>query len=351
MKVALIYGVAGQSGSYLAEELLKRSYKVVGIRRRSATASLWRLRICLANPNFELIEGDITDSTNIAQHILKYKPDVIYNAAAQSHVHTSFNQPLATWKVTAEGHINLLENVRLLSPDTQVVFFASSEMFGSNITPRPFEIGRLSRFNENEILGYQDEDTPFCPQSPYSIAKLAAFNATKLYREAYNMKCFSGIMFNKESPRRGINFVTRKITSYFHKVGKHYNPYRGGNGHIDPMVIGKLQLGNLDAYRDWSYVPDVMEGLVNLAESPLNNDYVFATGETHTIREFLDEVGKYHNLDWKEYVEINTSLFRPAEVQYLCGSAYRIKQHLGWESKVKFKELVQIMCREENGLE
>jgi len=337
---ALIWGVTGQSGSYLAEELLQRGYEVIGVRRRTATGSIWRLDNVINNPKFKLISGDITDAASIYSTLIENKPDVVYNAAAQSHVHESFNQPLSTWDITAKGHLTLLEAVRQVSKNTQVVFFASSEMFGDSITPRPFEIGRLSRFNENEIIGYQDENTPFSPQSPYAIAKLAAFNATKLYREAYGMKCLSGILFNKESPRRGINFVTRKITSYFYGLDFF------GSKHPQ----GKLKLGNLKAYRDWSYVPDIMKGLVDLAESPLNNDYVLCTGETHTIEEFLDEVGKYGGFDWKEYVEIDQSLFRPAEVKYLCGSNFKIHKDLGWSPKVKFKELVQIMCQNENGL-
>lgn len=344
MSTALIYGVTGQSGSYLAEQLLNRKYKVTGVKRRTSSSDLWRLEKCLSNPNFELVSGDITDCSSIYQSLYKFIPDIVFNAAAQSHVHESFNQPLSTWDVTGKGHLNLLEAVRHYSNSCKVVFFASSEMFGDSITQRPFEIGRLNRLIENEILGYQDEDTTFSPRSPYAIAKLAAFNATKLYREAYGMKCFSGIMFNKESPRRGINFVTRKITSYFHNLPK--NNFLVTDAYVPPV---KLKLGNLKAYRDWSYVPDIMSGLVDLAESKLNDDYVFCTGETHTIEEFLDEVGKYHKLDWKEYVEIDPSLFRPAEVKYLCGSNFKINKDLGWSPKVKFKELVQIMCGEENG--
>lgn len=352
---AVIWGVTGQSGSYLAEELLSRGYKVYGIRRRTASGDIWRLNKVINNPNFQLLSGDITDQSSIYRTLGLY-PDVIYNAAAQSHVHESFNQPLSTWEITAAGHLALLEAVRLMSPRTQVVFFASSEMFGNSVTKlyKDFAAEQCGLRTDKEkvkdgVLKFvQNEDTPFSPQSPYAIAKLAAFNATKLYREAYGMKCFSGIMFNKESPRRGINFVTRKITSYFNQFWPK-GLYKCGFISGQEANIPKLKLGNLKAYRDWSYVPDIMSGLVDLAESPLNNDYVFCTGETHTIEEFLDEVGKYHKLDWKEYVEIDKSLFRPAEVKYLCGDASKIKNDLGWTPKVKFKELVQIMCENENG--
>lgn len=377
MAKALIWGVTGQSGSYLAEELLRRDYDVIGIRRRTATGSLWRLDNVINNPKFKLISGDITDAGSIYSTIINNQPDVIYNAAAQSHVHESFNQPLSTWDITGKGHLTLLEAIRNINKNIQCVFFSSSETFGSNYSMMreydQYEIiqsfdynqvkfedlwssnmcgGReyaLQRVAEEIKLGinpefrpepFQYEETTFNPRSPYAIAKLAAFNATKLYREAYGMKCFSGILFNKESPRRGINFVTRKITSYFYGLDFF------GSKHPQ----GKLKLGNIESFRDWSYSPDVMRGLVDLAESSLNNDYVLCTGETHSIKEFLDEVGEYSGLDWKEYVEIDQSLFRPAEVPYLRGNADKIKNDLGWSPKVKFKELVKIMCENENGL-
>lgn len=325
MKSAMIIGVTGQSPSYLAEELIRRGYYVVGTRRRNATANLWRLENCLKNSNFELVYGDIIDAPNIFSLLYKFKPHIIFNASAQSHVQISFEQPLATWKINAEGHLNLLEGVRQICPSSKVIFFGSSEMFGNN-------------FIIKNNIKIQNEDTPFSPVSPYGISKYAAFNATKIYRESYGIKCFSGIMYNKESPRRGINFVTRKITSYFYNLKK--------NGFTE-----KLKLGNLNSFRDWSWSPEVMTGLTNLAESELNDDYVFASEETHSIQEFLDEVGKLHNLDWREFVEIDSNLLRPNELHYLCGDASKIKCDLNWENKIKFKELVRLMMEGENGLE
>ena len=350
-KTAMILGVAGQSGSYLADLLLEKGYNVIGITRRSGTANRWRLENALKQKNFNLIEGDITDSSNISFLLNKYKPKEIYNAAAQSHVATSFEQPLTTWDITAKGHLNLLEAVKQICPKSKILFFASSEMFGNNfsiITSDEHEPSQITINNNtnkswidccwNERYGYfQNEFTEFNPQSPYAIAKLAAFNATRLYRESYGLFCCSGIFFNKESPRRGINFVTRKITSYFYLLKQ--------NG-----FTGKLKLGNLSAKRDWSYVPDVMNGAWLMLQQQQPKDYVFGTGETHTVEYFLDVVANVHGKDWKDYVDIDKSLFRPAEVPYLRADASFAKQELGWKSETKFEKLVEIMTTQENGL-
>lgn len=323
MSVALIYGVAGQVGGFLGEELLNRGYKVIGVKRRSATSNHWRLADCLSNPNFSLIESDITDQSSIYPILNKYKPDVVFNAAAQSYVACSFEQPLYTFDVTGKAQLGLLEAIKLVSKDIRCVFFGSSEMYGSSIN--------------NKKL--QDENTPFNPRSPYAIAKLAAFHSTKLYREAYNMNCWSGILFNMDSYRRQTHFVTRKITNYFYNLKK--------NGFAK---TGKLKLGNLDSCRDWNHPPETMRGLIDLVEKNKNDDYVLATGKTYSVRDFLTAVADYHQMYWTNYVEIDESLIRPAEVSFLCGDASKIKRDIGWESKVKFKELVQIMCEKENGL-
>ena len=334
MDQGLIFG-AGQAGSYLAELLLEKKYKVVLATRRSATGTRWRLDKCINNPNFTLIECDVTDCANVFSVISKYKPDEIYNTACQSHVKTSFDEPMHTFDATGKSQLNVLEAIKQTSPESKCLFYSSSETFGNSYSTRYF--GRPD--DDSEIEKFQDESTPFSPTSPYSISKLAAYNFTKLYREAYGLKTYSSIFFNMESPRRGINFVTRKITSYFHPSNFFRSDY----------PPGKLKLGNLKAYRDWSYVPDSIYGgwLVLQQDSP--KEYVFSSEETHSIEEFLDEVGKYHKLNWKEYVEIDPSLFRPSEVNYLCGNSTKAKNELGWESKVKFKELVQIMCEKENG--
>jgi GDPmannose 4,6-dehydratase len=335
MSKVLIYGVAGQSGSYLADLLLEKGYDVVGITRRSATANRWRLENALKQKNFALIEGDITDSANIFSLLNKYKPEEIYNAAAQSHVATSYEQPLYTWDVTAKGHLNLLEGVRQVSPQSKVLFFASSEMFGDKYTREPTKYDE--RNEPYEFVRFQNEKTPFNPQSPYSIAKLAAHQANKIYRQAYGLFACSGIFFNKESPRRGINFVTRKITSYFYLLKK--------NG-----FSGKLKLGNLSAQRDWSYVPDAMYGAWLMLQQDKPKDYVFGTGETQTVEHFLDVVANVHGKDWHDYVDIDQTLFRPAEVPYLRADASLAKQELGWESRTQFEKLVEIMTTQENGL-
>jgi GDPmannose 4,6-dehydratase len=324
-KISLVFGSTGQSGSWLCEELLNRNYNVIGVRRRNATSSTWRLDSCIPNKNFELVYGDVTDCSSIFSLFNKYRPNFIYNAAASSHVAISFEQPLTTWKITAEGHLNVLEGVRQICPQSRLIFFASSEMFGNNYT----EYVNGDR--------YQNENTPLNPASPYSIAKVAAYNATRLYRECYNLNCISGIMFNKESNRRSINFVTRKITSYFYNLKKY-------------GFKEKLKLGNLNSFRDWSSSPEVMTGLVNLTETDLKDDYIFASGETHTIQEFLEEVSKYYGVDWQEYIEIDKSLFRPSEVNYLRGDATKIYNAIKWRANIKFKELVQILCEKENGL-
>lgn len=335
MDQGLIFG-AGQAGSYLAELLLKKNYKVTLATRRSATGTRWRLNSCIDNPNFSLIECDVTDCANVFSVISKYKPIEIYNTACQSHVKTSFDEPMHTFEATGKSQLNILEAIRQTSPESKCLFFSSSETFGNNYTekivpaPPQYDIKFL-------VQKYQNELTPFAPTSPYSISKLAAYNFTKLYREAYNLKTYSSIFFNMESPRRGINFVTRKIVQYF------YFLKRDG-------FKNKLKLGNLDSYRDWGYVPDSVYGGWLVLQQQKPKEYVFSTGETHSIREFLDEVGYIHNLNWKEYVEIDQSLFRLSEVNYLRGDSYLVKEEIGWAPSVKFQELISIMIKEENGL-
>lgn len=323
--ISLITGITGQDGSYLAEYLLQFGHEVIGLSRRTSTDNTCRLTNVLNNKNFTLIEGDITDYLSVSKIIDKYQPDHIYNLAAQSHVGTSFEQPAYTWSVNAIGPMNILESVRRLSPDSRVYQASTSEMFGDN-------------FNENN---YQDETTPFNPNSPYGIAKLAAHEMVRMYRTAYNIFAVSGILFNHESPRRGENFVTRKITKYISGIV---------NSPRHPTDAKKLYLGNLDASRDWSHVLDMVHGMFLMLDQDEPHDYVLCSGETHTIREFLDIAFSYVNLNWNDFVEIDPKFFRPCEVEYLCGSYKKARNELGWSPKINFENLVHEMVDSDKDL-
>jgi GDPmannose 4,6-dehydratase len=362
---AVIFGASGQDGSYLGEFLLEKDYRVIGVRRRSSGGSLWRLEKCLKNKNYELIEGDITDYPSILNILSYYKPNEIYNLSAQSNVGTSFNQPINTWRICAEGVINLLESIKFLKLPTKLYQASSSEMFGNSISwyvsdwmktggwhLKVEDINKIEHDVKEKITEvYQNEKTPFNPQSPYAIAKLAAHNSIKLYREAYGMYAVGGILFNHESPRRGVNFVTRKITSWFKKVVKfRLDLVRTGWPYWEEH--DKLKLGNLNSYRDWGYAEEFVEPMWLMLQQDNPRDYVIGTGETHSISEFLEEVKKYHSpkLDLNELVEIDENCKRPAEVPYLCADASLAEKELGWKPKTKFKDLVKIMCEAENGL-
>lgn len=342
-KTGLIFGL-GQDSSYLSELLIEKGYKVIVVKRRSSSASMWRFSNVIKNENFILIEGDITDYSSVLNIISSYKPDEIYNLAAQSNVGTSFNQPILTWRVCAEGVLNILEVMKFLKSNAKLYQASSSEMFGSNYSLRDRRdfIGFENGFIGNIFEKYQDENTAFIPQSPYAIAKLAAHNNIKLYREAYGIWAVGGILFNHESPRRGMGFVTRKITSFF-------------ENHI-PGVGPKIKLGNINSYRDWGYAKEYVEAMWLMLQQDNPKDYVIGTGKTHSVREFLEEVIIYHEgMDCYPIVEeccnIDENCKRPAEVPYLRADASLAEKELGWKPKVGFKELVQIMCREENGLE
>ena len=334
---ALITGATGMDGSHLSDFLLEKDYKVYGLIRRSSTNTTERLNDALRHPNFELIEGDITDATGINRIVSQIQPDELYNLAAQSHVGTSFNEPVATFTINAIGPLNILEAIRQNSPKTKFYQASTSELFGdTTICP-------------------QNENTPFMPRSPYGIAKLAAHHATKMYREAYNIFACAGILFNHEGPRRGENFVTRKITQYIgelHEVSPMYKYELNGQkllgyDHKDGLkTMGPLALGNLDARRDWGYAPEYIECMWKMLQLETPRDFVIATGETHSIREFLDYAFGCINIeDWANYVEIDPKFYRPADVNLLLGDASRAKRVLGWEPKVKFEELVRLMVK------
>lgn len=317
MKQALVTGITGQDGSYLCEYLLSKEYNVIGLYRRSSTNNLSRVNSILNHPRFKLEEFDLTDPSGINSLIRKYQPQELYNLAAQSHVGTSFKQPTTTFEMDAVGVINLLEAIKNYSPETRFYQAGTSEMFGRN-------------YDEKDGHKYQSELTKMLPQSPYGVAKLAAYHMVQIYRSAYDLYCCCGILFNHESPRRGENFVTRKITKYIGNLLNNKNH-------------GLLELGNLDAHRDWGHAQDYIEGMHLMLQQDHADDFVLATGETHSVKEFLIEAFNLVNLDYTKHTIINENLFRPAEVDYLRGDATKAKNILGWAPKHTFKSLVKDM--------
>lgn len=336
-KKALVTGVTGQLGSYMAEYLLERHYDVLGLVRRSSTNTHERLENSFKNINFSLVEGDLTDSASVSGIIRKYKPDYIYNFAAQSHVHTSFDQPQYTFQADTCGVLNILESMRQDCPNAKLIHLSTSEMFGKN-------------YSTDKLFGnYQDEDTIFMPQSPYAIAKLAAHHLIRLYRQSYRLFASSVINFNTESPRRGENFVTRKITKYIAKLAKYL--------HNDTFSSTKLEypllsLGNINAYRDWSSASDNIEGIYLVSQYQEATDFVLASEETHSVKEFLDEAFKLINVyDWNPYVLIDEKFKRPSEVEYLRGKATKAHILLNWSPKNTFKDLVREMVMHDLNIE
>lgn len=312
MKKAFITGITGQDGSYLAEFLLEKGYKVYGLTRRTSTQNFERIASIVDNPNIELISGDLTDQHSMTQALNQIQPDEVYNLAAQSFVQTSWDQPVLTGDVTAIGVTRLLEAVRLACPQARVYQASSSEMFG-----RVQEVP-------------QSESTPFYPRSPYGVAKVYGHWITVNYRESYDMYAVSGILFNHESPRRGLEFVTRKIS---------YNVAKIAMGMQD-----KIQLGNLDAKRDWGYAKDYVEAMWLMLQQDTPDDYVIATGETHSVREFVQKACAVAGIsDWESIIEQNQKFMRPAEVDLLIGDPGHAKRVLNWQPKTSFDELVRLM--------
>jgi GDPmannose 4,6-dehydratase len=363
-KLAVITGVTGQDGSYLAELLLSKSeYKsVIGLARRSSVDTTERLKKVLPNSRFTLLESDLTDSGAIGRLVNRYKPDEIYNLAAQSHVATSFEQPSTTFQVDLCGVLNLLESIRHFSPHTRFYQASTSEMFGSNFTT-----GVELAVNEGEggagaypvaQYKFQNEYTNFAPNSPYAIAKLAAHNLVGVYRKSYNLFACCGILFNHESERSGEKFVTRKITKYVGELYRHRKTLKGFEDRVrayggTPMTTPqypKLHLGNLDAARDWGYAPDYVEAMYLMLQAEHPWDYVVATGEAHTVREFVQAAFETIGVkDWEKYVEIDKSLYRPCEVEFLCGNSDEIRKVLKWMPKTDFKGLVRKMVQYDAG--
>jgi GDPmannose 4,6-dehydratase len=309
MKSALITGITGQDGSYLAELLLSKGYKVYGIKRRTSDCNYGNCEHLIND--IEFIYADMSDIPSLISAVKKAMPDEVYNLAAQSFVQTSWEQPLLTGVVDALGVTNLLEAIRLVKPDAKFYQASTSEMFGK-VQAVP-----------------QNEKTPFYPRSPYGVAKLYGHWITINYRESYNMFTCSGILFNHESPRRGLEFVTRKVTNAV--------------ALIKYGLMNELRMGNLDAKRDWGFAGDYVKAMWLMLQQDTPDDYVIATGETHTIRELLEEAFGYVGLNYEDYVVVDEKFIRPAEVDLLIGDASKANEKLGWKPEVNFRQLVQMM--------
>jgi len=312
MKTAIVTGLTGQDGSHLADQLIEKGYKVFGLIRRSSRGLSLENAAHLSNhPQLEVVEGDVTDLSNLAHLCKTVRPDLFFNMAAQSHVATSFEQPLYTAQVDALGVLNSLEAIRLSGIHTRFLQASTSEMYGG-----------LTGQSANE-------ETPFHPRSPYGVAKLYGYWIVVNYRESYKMFACNTICFNHEGERRGPNFVTRKITQAVARIKA---------GKQD-----KLFLGNLDAKRDWGYAPDFCRGMIMVLESNEADDYVLATGETHTVREFCDAAFSRVGLDYRDYVSVDPRFFRPAEVHVLIGDYSKIEKKLGWKPTHTFQSIAEIM--------
>jgi GDPmannose 4,6-dehydratase len=311
MKTALITGITGQDGSYLAELLLEKGYRVCGLVRRSSTVTFERIRHI--QDRLELLSGDLTDQNSLFYALEEARPDEVYNLAAQSFVQTSWTQPVLTGDVTGLGVTRMLEAIRIFDRERRIRLYqaSSSEMFGK-VQAVP-----------------QDEDTPFYPRSPYGVAKVYGHWATVNYRESYGMFAVSGILFNHESPRRGLEFVTRKVTDAAARIRL---------GKAD-----ELRLGNMDARRDWGFAGDYVRAMWLMLQQDEPNDFVIATGATHTVEKLVDTAFSYLGLDWREHVVQDARFVRPAEVDLLVGDPSRAKRELGWEPDVDFDGLIRMM--------
>lgn len=310
MKRALITGITGQDGSYLAEFLLEKGYKVFGITRRTSTINFERIAGIV--DKITLLQGDLLDQNSLAQAIKDSDPDEIYNLAAQSFVPTSWNQPVLTGEFTGLGVTRMLEAIRMVKPEAKFYQASSSEMFGQ-VKESP-----------------QNENTPFYPRSPYGVAKVYGHWITVNYRESYGLYAVSGILFNHESPRRGLEFVTRKISNAVARIF-----YKKQN---------KLFIGNLNAKRDWGFAGDYVKAMWLMLQLKKPTDFVIATGESHSVKEFIEEAFKVVGIkNWQKYVEVNKRYLRPAEVEHLVGDATKARRILGWRPTVDFKSLVKMM--------
>jgi len=309
MRRALITGITGQDGSYLAEFLLDKGYQVIGMVRRTSTLNFERIRHI--QEHITLVQGDLLDQMSLIDLLKEHRPHEVYNLAAQSFVPTSWKQPVLTGEFTALGVTRLLDAVRLVDPEIRFYQATSSEIFGK----------------VREVP--QRETTPLYPRSPYGVAKVYGHWITVNYRESYNLFACSGILFNHESPRRGLEFVTRKST--------------WGAARIKLGLANELRMGNLEARRDWGYAGDYVRAMWMMLQQSVPDDYVIATGETHSVREWLEECFGYLGLNWQDYVVIDPQYLRPAEVDQLIGDPTKARERLGWRPEVSFKELVHLM--------
>jgi GDPmannose 4,6-dehydratase len=319
MKKAVITGISGQDGSYLAELLLEKGYDVWGVLRRNSQPEYQSNRLEEAgiykNPSLHLVYGDVTDFSSMCHLIKDVQPDEVYNLAAQSHVKISFDQPAFTTNADAIGVLNILESVRLQCPTARVYQAGSSEMYG----------------NEYDEDGYRRETTPMLPVSPYGCAKLYAYNLCRVYRSSYSLFISNGILFNHESPRRGLNFVTNKIVEGATKIS------RGEST--------QLALGNLEASRDWGHAKDYVRAMWMMLQHDTPDDFVCSMGESHTVRQFCDEVFSELNLDYKDFVVVDPVFFRPTELRDLKGDCTKLKKVLGWQPEYSFKGMIQEMVK------
>ncbi len=311
-KTALITGISGQDGAYLSKLLLSKGYKVYGLLARRATPTTWRLEELGVTKDVELVDGDLTDLSSLIRILQRTKPQELYNLGAQSFVATSWSQPILTAQSTGVSVVNLLEAMRIVDPSIRFYQASTSEMFGA--APAP-----------------QKESTPFHPRSPYGVAKLYGHWITVNYRESFGMYTCSGILFNHESPLRGLEFVTRKITDAVARIKA---------GKLD-----RLKLGNLDSQRDWGFAGDYVEAMWAMLQQESPDDYVIATGQTRSVGDFCRLAFEAADLDWEKYVEIDPALLRPAEVDVLLGDASKARQNLGWEPKVSLEGLVEMMTK------
>lgn len=310
-KKALITGLTGQDGAYLAKFLLDKNYEVYGTFRRTSTPNFWRLSYLGITNDVNYIPADLIDTSSLTEAIKISKPDEIYHLAAQSYVGSSFDQPLTSGEYSGLAVTRMLESIRLIDPQIKFYQASSSELFGK------------------VTMTSQNEETPFCPQSPYAAAKLYGYWMTKMYRDGYKMYATNGILFNHESPIRGMEFVTRKITN---SVAR-----------IKLGLQKQLRLGNLEARRDWGYAPEYVEGMWKILQQKNPDDYVLSTDETHTIREFVEEAFSIVDMKWEKYLKQDKKLYRILEVDLLKGDSTKARKKIGWKPKIKFKELVKIM--------
>jgi GDPmannose 4,6-dehydratase len=314
-KKALITGITGQDGAYLSKSLLDKGYEIYGTYRRLSTPNFWRLQYLDIFEKVNLIPADLVDAGSIVEAVKISKPNEIYHLAAQSFVGASFEQPIGTGQITGLGVPRVLEAIRQINPEIKLYQASTSELYGK---------GHSSSLTEN---------IPFQPASPYAAAKLYGYWLTKLYREGYNFFACNGILFNHESPLRGLEFVTRKITNTVAKIALE--------------IEKELCLGNLDAKRDWGYAPEYVESMWLILQQKEPDDYVIATNESHSVREFAEKAFDVIGLDWQEYIKVDKRFLRPLDVNYLQGDYSKAKRKLGWEPKVKFDKLIEIMVKDD----